>query len=106
CLAFLERYDGPPFDLVYLDPPYFLDRPFELEAASPRVGFRGEWKNGTIEAHCETIAAKTGGESLVRYLSFLHPRLVLLRERMSPKGSLFLHIGPREGPYVRMLLDD
>lgn len=106
CLAFLERYEGRPFDLVYLDPPYFLDRPFELEAASPRVGFRGEWRNGTIEASCEKIAAGTGGESLVRYLSFLYPRLALLKERMSEQGSLFLHIGPREGPYVRMLLDD
>ncbi|MCK6570178.1 hypothetical protein L6V77_03605 [Myxococcota bacterium] len=106
CLSFLARYDGPALDLVYLDPPYFLERQFSLEAASSRVSFQGDWEHQQIESYCEKIAASTGGDSLVRYLSFLYPRLAMIRKRMSERGSLFLHIGQREGPYVRMLLDN
>ncbi len=106
CLEFLRSYDGQLFDLVYLDPPYFLDRNFSLEAASNDVSFRGDWKHQEVESYCEKIAASTGGDALVRYLSFLYPRLVLLREKMADTGSIFLHIGPKEAPYVRMLLDN
>ena len=105
CLSFLEGYKGPPIDLVYLDPPYFLERQFSLEAGSNNVSFKGNWKDEEVESYCEKIAASTGGEPLVQYLSFLYPRLSMLKQRMSTRGSIFLHIGPREGPYVRMLLD-
>lgn len=106
CLDFLSTYAGPKFDLVYLDPPYFLDKQFALQANSDRVRFKGDWHNQEIESYCEKIAAGTGGESLVRYLSFLFVRLAHIHGHMSSTGSMFLHIGTREAPYVHLLLDN
>lgn len=105
CLDFLSTYDGPKFDLVYLDPPYFLDRIFSLEAASTDVSFQGGWENQEIEEFCHQIADRSGSPALVKYLSWLYPRLQLIHSHMSETGSIFLHIGTREGPYVSLLLD-
>jgi DNA modification methylase len=105
CLDFLLTYTGPKFDLVYLDPPYFLDRIFSLEAASQDVSFQGGWENQEIEEFCHQIGGTSGSPSLVKYLSWLFPRLKLLHEHMADTGSIFLHIGTREGPYVSLLLD-
>lgn len=106
CLDFLSNYAGPKFNLVYLDPPYFLDRTFSLEAASNDISFQGGWENQEVDQFCLQIGGRSGNEALVRYLSWLSPRLKLVREHMSNTGSIFLHIGTREGPYVSLLLDD
>ena len=105
CLDFLATYDGPKFDLVYLDPPYFLDRTFSLEAASDDVSFQGGWENQEIEDFCHQIGGTSGSPALVRYLSWLYPRLKVIHSHMADTGSIFLHIGTREGPYVSLLLD-
>lgn len=105
CLDFLADYDGKKFDLVYLDPPYFLDRTFSLEAASERVSFKGDWDDQEIEEFCHQIGGTSGSPALVKYLSWLYPRLKLIHKNMSDTGSIFLHIGTREGPYVSLLLD-
>lgn len=105
CFEYLLKYEGKPFDLVYLDPPYFLDRTFSLEAHDQSVSFKGEWSNQEIHDFCQHIAGHTGNIKLVNYLSWLYPRLELIHEKTADTGSIFLHIGTREGPYVNMLLD-
>ena len=105
CFDFLEDYRGEKFDLVYLDPPYFLDRKFSLEAGSDRVSFQGGWERQEAEELCQKIASGSKSPALIRYLSWLYPRLVLLHNHLSETGSIFLHIGTREAPYVSLLLD-
>ena len=105
CLDFLTSYDGPKFDLVYLDPPYFLDRTFRLEATSDDVSFQGGWEDEEVEDFCNQIGGTSGSPSLVKYPSWLYPRLTLIHSNMAETGSFFLHIGTREGPYVSLLLD-
>lgn len=105
CLEFLASYDGPKFNLVYLDPPYFLDRTFSLEASSDDVSFQGGWEDQEIEEFCHQIGGTSGSTNLVKYLSWLYPRLKLIHSHMTETGSIFLHIGTREGPYVSLLLD-
>lgn len=103
CLEVLGAYSGPPFDLVYLDPPYFLEREFALEQGSP-VSFAG---GGSAEpdAFHGALAQAAGAPRLAAYLAYLDARLRVIHARMGPRASVFVHIGPREGPYVRLLLD-
>ena len=105
CLEYLSNYKGAKFDLVYLDPPFFLDRMFSLEASSSKVSFQGGWEDQEIEEFCNQIGGTGGSVQLVKYLSWLYPRLKLIHSNMSQTGSLFLHIGIKEGPYVSLLLD-
>lgn len=106
CLDFLADYDGPKFDLIYLDPPYFLSREFSLEAASNKLSFKGDWKDQEVHSLAESIAGATKNESLVKYLSWLYPRIELMHKHLSETGSFFLHIGTREAPYTNVLLDE
>ena len=103
CLDVLRAYDGPPFDLVYLDPPYFLEREFALEQGS-HVAFSGVWE-GEPDAFYSALAAAAGAPRLGDYLAYLDARLRAVREHMAPTASIFVHIGPREGAYLRLVLD-
>ncbi len=105
CLEFLKNYDGKKFDLVYLDPPFFLDRTFSLVAANNDVSFKGDWDDQNIEEFCHQVAGRSGSEALVKYLSWLYPRLKMIHEHSSDASSIFLHIGTREAPYVSILMD-
>jgi len=105
CLDFLSNYTGPKFDLIYLDPPFFLNREFKLEALKDNVRFQGGWTKEHIHELALQIVGDKESKNLVNYLSWLIERLVLLHEHLAESGSLFLHIGTREAPYVSLLLD-
>jgi adenine-specific DNA-methyltransferase len=42
----------------------------------------------------------------VEFLEFLRRRLILLRELLSPDGSIYLHIDNKIGHYVKILMDE
>ena len=50
--------------------------------------------------------ADTWHEGTLSYLSMLTPRLCLMRELLSDKGSLYVHLDWHVGHYVKVLLDD
>lgn len=79
-------------DLVYIDPPFGLQRALRrrwgAHPADP-VAYQDRWPEG-----------------LAGYLQMLYPRLVLIRELLSDSGSLYVHLGPQVAPYVRVLLDE
>lgn len=83
-------------DLVYIDPPFSTNSTFSI--GSDRVS--------TISSSLsDTIAYKdklTGSN----FLEFLRERLVLLRELMSTKASIYLHIDYKIGHYVKVLMDE
>ena len=105
CFDFLKSYSGPKFDLVYLDPPFFLDREFKLEANSDKATFQKGWTEENRHDLVSAMFESTHSENLVNYLSWLTERLDLVCANMKDTGSLFLHIGTREAPYVAMVLD-
>ncbi len=104
CLDFLRQYEGPPFDLVYLDPPFFLDKKFEHTIGSD-LSFRRGWDSESESASCSARLAPHNDE-LRQYLEFLERRLRKVYEHLSPTGSFFLHIGQSEGAYLKCILDD
>jgi adenine-specific DNA-methyltransferase len=94
-LQALQAELGGRVRIAYLDPPYntgtamrYVDR----FAASTRA-----W----AQAHGEDA----WGQRHAAWLSFMWPRLVLVRELLAPDGVLFISIDDRETHHLRLLLD-
>ncbi len=94
--------------LVYIDPPFNTGSERTLkriratrdDESGERVGFQGR--------RYRTESAGDFGrypDAWDDYLAFLEPRLRELHRVLTPTGSLFLHLDPRESHYCKVLLD-
>ncbi len=93
--------NGVKVDLVYIDPPYGIkvDEKFGMLAWKDVF----EPKNRVDEIiNIELLCSK--GEC--NYLRWLYPRLVLLKELLSERGSIYVHIDLHVGHYVKLMMDD
>lgn len=82
CL--LPEFKGM-IDLIYIDPPF-----------------------GTGQNFSNTDNDLAYSDKLVNseFLEFLRKRLILLREMLSEKGSIYLHIDKKIGHYVKIIMDE
>jgi len=83
-------------DLVYIDPPFSTNTVFRIDDA--RVSTISAGKNDRM-AYADTLK---GAE----FLEFLRQRLILIRELMSDKASIYLHIDYKVGHYVKIIMDE
>ncbi|MFH1175284.1 MAG: DNA methyltransferase [bacterium] len=88
-------------DLIYIDPPFDSKADYRTKVTLPGVDL--EQKPTVIE---QFAYADTWKDGTVSYLKMLYPRLVLMRELLSEKGSIYVHIDWHVGHYVKILLDD
>ena len=88
-------------DLIYIDPPFDSKADYRTRISLPGVDL--EQKPTVIE---QFAYADTWKDGTVSYLKMLYPRLVLMRELLSEKGSIYVHIDWHVGAYVKVLLDD
>lgn len=88
-------------DLIYIDPPFDSKADYRTKINLPGVNL--EQRPTVIE---QFAYADTWKEGTVSYLKMLYPRLVLMRELLSEKGSIYVHIDWHVGAYVKVLLDD
>ncbi|HAU07745.1 MAG: Adenine-specific DNA methylase [Candidatus Yanofskybacteria bacterium GW2011_GWF1_44_227] len=88
-------------DLIYIDPPFDSKADYRTKVTLPGVDL--EQKPTVIE---QFAYADTWKDGTVSYLKMLYPRLVLMRELLSDKGTIYVHIDWHVGCYVRALLDD
>lgn len=98
-------------DLIYIDPPFDSKADYRTKVTLPGADI--EQRPTTIEqfAYADTWSRDFGGDiGLVKgtaaYLAYLYPRLVLMRELLSDRGSLYVHLDWHVGHYVKLLLDD
>lgn len=91
----LKTHKGK-IDLIYIDPPFATNKNFKI--SDERVS--------TISSsYSDNLAYKdnlTGEE----YLEFLRDRLFLLKELLSDRGSIYLHIDSKIGHYVKIIMDE
>lgn len=83
-------------DLIYIDPPFATNTVFRMD----------DERTSTISMSKESdIAYK---DTLVgdAFLSFLRDRLVVARELLSERGSIYLHIDYKVGHYVKLVMDE
>ncbi len=88
-------------DLIYIDPPFDSKADYRTKVNMPGADL--EQKPAVIE---QFAYADTWKDGTVSYLKMLYPRLVLMRELLSDKGSIYVHIDWHVGHYVKILLDD
>jgi len=106
CLDVLQGMDASVARLVYLDPPFNTGKVQERtrlrtvrDADGDRNGFTGE------RYRTEVLGSSAWNDVFDDYLGFLAPRLEAARRVLTPDGSLFFHIDPREAHYCKVLLD-
>jgi len=88
-------------DLIYIDPPFDSKADYRTKVTLPGVDL--EQKPTVIE---QFAYADTWKDGTVSYLKMLYPRLALMRELLSDKGSIYIHIGVQTSHYVKTFLDD
>lgn len=88
-------------DLIYIDPPFDSKADYRTKISLPgttveqrptvieQFGYSDLWQNGTVS-----------------YLEYMYPRLVLMRELLSERGSIYVHIDWHVGHYMKIILDD
>jgi adenine-specific DNA-methyltransferase len=83
-------------DLVYIDPPYATGGNFTI--TNGRATTISNSKNGDI-AYTDTLKGAD-------FIEFLRERLILIRELLSERGSIYLHIDYKIGHYVKVMMDE
>ncbi len=88
-------------DLIYIDPPFDSKADYRTKIKLP--GGDIQQKPTVIE---QFAYADTWEQGTVSYLRMMYPRLVLMRELLSDRGSIYVHIDWHVGHYVKLILDD
>ena len=89
-------------DLIYIDPPFDSGADYVR-----KVQLRGQSEAMTGET--PSVAEQTQYEDIWNndnYLQFMYERLVLLRELLSERGSIYLHCDWHKSHHLRFLLDE
>ena len=88
-------------DLIYIDPPFDSKADYRTPITLPNASF--SQKPTVIE---QFAYADTWEEGTISYLKMIYPRLMLMKELLSKKGSIYVHIDWHIGAYVKIILDD
>ena len=88
-------------DLIYIDPPFDSKADYRTPITLPGTKF--EQRPTVIEQFAYTDTWKEG---TISYLKMMYPRLVLMRELLSERGSIYVHIDWHIGAYLKIMLDD
>ena len=88
-------------DLIYIDPPFDSKADYRTKVKLPGVYL--QQKPTVVE---QFAYADTWEEGTISYLKMIYPRLVLMKELLSERGSIYVHIDWHVGPYVKVILDE
>jgi len=90
---------APLFDLVYLDPPFNVGGAFRARLE------RGQARGRTKRSRCPSAYNDSwGGRD--RFFEMLRPRLSAVRDLLTPRATLYLHLDHRTSHYAKVLCDD
>ncbi len=99
--------------LIYIDPPFNTGRTQQRlrmrsirDLAGDRTGFGGRRYRTELVQAGEPGQAAGYEDRFEDLVEFLRPRLAEARRVLSPTGSLFFHIDPREVHYCKVMLDE
>lgn len=100
--SLLKEFKGK-VDLVYIDPPFDVGEDFTLGVP---IGDEDD-SVPKDQSTLEMVAYRdVWGRGMDSYLHWLSESLVLLRELMAERASLYVHLDWRMVHYVRAMLDD
>lgn len=91
-------------DLIYIDPPFDSGADYVR-----KVSLRGAKGTAKLDGEGYTLGEQPQYTDIWandNYLQFMYERLLLLKELVTPDGSLFVHLDSGRGHYVKLLLDE
>ncbi len=88
------------FDLIYIDPPY-------LSSSAYNSTIKIKDSGSDISDHISRpVFSDHGTEGIDKYLNDIYPRLKIMKELLSERGSIFVHLDWHISHYVKILLDE
>ena len=90
-LEVLKALPKESVDLIYIDPPFFSNRNYEVvwgDEAEIR-SFKDRWEGG-----------------MEHYIGWLKERVQAIYEVLKPTGSLYLHCDKHANAHIRIMLDE
>ena len=100
--SLLEKFAGK-VDLIYIDPPFATGMDFSFTAEIGESGHQVPKEQSVLE---EKAYNDTWGRGLQSYLQMLRPRLMLCRDLLTNRGSIYVHVGWQVSFHVKCLLDE
>ena len=100
--ALLEQFSGK-VDLIYIDPPFATGADFSTTVT---IG-DNEVKHTKEASAIEELAYRdTWGKGMDSFLQMMYDRLVLMKEILSAKGTIYVHIDWRVNSHLRLICDE
>jgi adenine-specific DNA-methyltransferase len=100
--ALAEKYSGK-IDLIYIDPPFATGANF---STTVNIGDNEIEHTKEASAMEELAYRDTWGKGLDSFLQMMYDRLVLMRELLSDKGSIYVHCDWHVSHYLKVILDE
>ncbi|MEZ4725496.1 MAG: site-specific DNA-methyltransferase [Candidatus Kapaibacterium sp.] len=83
-------------DLCYIDPPFATNGNFTI--TNGRASTISNSRNGAVAYSDKLIG--------IEFIDFLRERLLLIKDLLSDRGSIYLHIDYKIGHYVKVMMDE
>lgn len=95
----LKEFRGK-IDLIYIDPPFDSKADYKKKIEIKGIG--------KTTSDSSSFEEKQYGDIWTNdeYLQFMYERLIIMRELLSDKGSIYLHCDWHKSHHLRMLMDD
>lgn len=95
----LKEFRGK-IDLIYIDPPFDSKADYKKKIEVKGIG--------KTTSDSSSFEEKQYGDIWTNdeYLQFMYERLIIMRELLSDKGSIYLHCDWHKSHHLRMLMDD
>lgn len=88
-------------DLIYIDPPFDSKADYRTKVVLPGIDI--QQKPTVVE---QFAYADTWEEGTISYLKMIYKRLILMKELLSDKGTICVHIDWHVAAYVKLVMDE
>jgi len=88
-------------NLIYIDPPFFTGADFTVRT---KVGDEPIEKEPSVIE--ERAYKDTWSGGIASYLKYMSERLVLMRDLLDEKGTIWVHLDEHVGHYIKVMMDD
>ncbi|MFA4917384.1 MAG: DNA methyltransferase, partial [Syntrophales bacterium] len=100
--SLLQQFKGK-IDLIYIDPPFDVGADFTMNVP---IGDAKETV-GKDQSTLEMVAYRDmWGKGTDSYLHIMYERMALMKELLSEKGSIYVHLAHHVGHYLKVILDE
>lgn len=128
-IKMLDRIADDSVDLIYLDPPFNSNRSYNVlfkdesgeESDAQITAFEDSWHWSTktrktwtelvekgetkISAAMNALHILIGRNQMMAYLVMMTERLVKMRQKLKPTGSIYLHCDQTASHYLKVVMD-